>query len=104
MDRHERVERILGRWCAGERLVRRPMAADWERDYAVAIAVALAALQGYRTAEALLAADEAHALDEAWLGRVCRLPSGRLLNVDLVHQAAYWRRLQELLAEQAGNA
>jgi hypothetical protein len=104
MDRHERVEHIVGRWCAGERLARQPMAADWQHDYAVAIAAVLAALQGYHTAEALLAADEAHALDDVWLGRVCLLPSGRLLNVDIVTHAASWRRLQQLLAEPTGNA
>lgn len=97
MDRHEQIEWAIGRWRTGNRRVQRPLPADWQHDYATAIEVALALLQRYRTTDELVAAYVTKALGEAWLIRLCALPSGRWLNSEIVQDAAYWQRLQELL-------
>jgi hypothetical protein len=76
---------------------------DWQHDYAVAIAVAVAPLRRYHTTDGLAAAYVGKVLDPTWLRRLCTLPSGRLLDSDIVRDAAFWRRLQELLGEQRGR-
>jgi hypothetical protein len=35
-----------------------------------------------------------------WARQQCTLPGGRLLSEPIVEDAAYWRRLQQLLAAQ----
>ncbi len=101
--RHEQHEQAVALWRTGERLARRRWAPEWPRDYEAAIVAAVAVLQRYRTMDQLVAAYFDDAGDN-WVEPLCRLPSGRVLSYGVVEDAAYWRRLQQLIGEQAGTA
>ncbi|MGI8915749.1 MAG: hypothetical protein ACR2JY_18525 [Chloroflexota bacterium] len=99
---HPRHENAVSLWRAGEKLAHRRQADDWQRDYDAAIAAAVVMLHRYHTLDALITAYFDDAVDDA-LEPLCRLPSGRVLNFAIVEDAAYWRRLQQLVGEQAGR-
>jgi hypothetical protein len=87
---------------AGETIARQRRAPGWERDDDAAIAVAVAALQRHRTMDELVAASFDGAGDD-WVGTLCRLPGGRVLNVGVVEDAASWRRPRELPGARPGR-
>jgi hypothetical protein len=89
----------MSRWRAGEWAARRIASPDWRHDYEVAIDAMLATLQGCAGMADLLESDR-HDRHATWARQLCTLPGGRLLSEPIVEDAAYWRRLQQLLAAQ----
>ena len=98
---HGDREHALDLWRNGERLLRRKLSPGWVTDYERAVALILDDLQRYTTLAALVQAyfDDAPASAEAArLAAACHTQSGRMLNVGIVEDAAYWRRAQQLIA------
>lgn len=98
-----RLADALDLWRAGERHVtRRLLTADWREDDQAAVQAALLHLQRYATmAELLVAYFDLG--DDAWLDALCRPPSGRILNVGDVEDAAYWRRARQIIGAAAAG-
>lgn len=94
---HEQHENAVSLWRGGEKLAQQRRSADWQRDYDAAIAAAVTALHRYHTMDELITAYFDDAVDNA-VEPLCRLSSGRVLNFGIVEDAAYWRRLQQLLS------
>ncbi|MGI8551906.1 MAG: hypothetical protein ACR2PL_14140 [Dehalococcoidia bacterium] len=100
LDRHRTAD-ALDLWRAGERNVtRRTLSSDWRADYQAAVDAALAHLQRYSTLVELVSS-YFDLDDDAWLDTLCHRPSGRILNFGDVEDAAYWRRMQELITTSA---
>ncbi len=101
---HSSTADALDLWRAGERnITRRMLTADWRDDYEDAVKAAVAHLQRYRTMAELVSMY--FDLDgDDWLDALCRQPSGRIVNVGDVEDAAYWRRAQQLIAAAAGGS
>ena len=99
-----RTADALDLWRAGERNVtRRALDSDWRADYQAAVKAAVAHLQRYTTMAELVTTY--FDLDEdAWLDALCRRPSGRILHVADVEDAAYWRRAQQLITAAADGS
>ncbi len=98
---HGDREHALDLWRGGERLLRRKLTPGWVTDYERAVALTLDDLQRYVTLAALVQAyfDDSPASDtDAWLAAACHTQSGRVLNVGIVEDAAYWPRAQQLIA------
>lgn len=93
----------LRQWREGERAARGVTAPDWARDYAAVIATVLATLRRYETMDDLLRG-YFRERDHHWLHRVCELADGRVLSKSVVEDAAFWRRLQQLLARPGEDA
>ena len=85
-------------WRTGEHMARQQRTADWQRDYDGAITAAVVVLGKYHTIGDLLAAYFNELIDDDWVEALCRLPSGRVLHCSIVEDAAYWRRLKQLLS------
>ena len=105
MATRDEIEHVLRVWRAGERLAHRTPSLAWRLDYERAIETVLGHLQRYATMADLVAAyfgdvpGKASRLDAA-----CHTRSGRLLNVGIVEDAAFWRRVRQLVARrQAGQ-
>ena len=97
------VADALALWRIGERNVTRPaLEPEWRADYEAAVTAALGYLQRFGTMPELVAAYFALD-DDGWLDALCRPPSGRILNVGDVEDAAYWRRAQQLIAAAGGS-
>lgn len=82
---------------------RRLLSSSWADDYQAAVTAALTNLQRYTTiAESVAAYFD---LDgDGWLNAHCRPPSGHVINLGDVEDAAYWRRAQQLIAAAAGDS
>jgi hypothetical protein len=96
MDVHEHVADALDLWRDGERLARRRTSPAWRTDYERAIAAALAKLQRCTTMAGLM---------DAYFDKLdvpLRADSGRVLNVGIVEDAAFWRRARQLIAGSGG--
>ncbi|MGI8913960.1 MAG: hypothetical protein ACR2JY_09330 [Chloroflexota bacterium] len=79
----------------------RELSPGWVADYERAVTLTLDDLQRHTTLDELVQAyfDDAPIADkDAWLAAVCHTRSGRVLNVGIVEDAAYWRRAQQLIA------
>lgn len=100
MPPRQQIEHALGRWRAGVHRTQRLIDADRQHADAVTIEVAVAYLGRSHTIADLVTAYGDHQ-DDAWLGRLCRLPGGHILNDGIVRDAAYWHRAQQLIAAAA---
>jgi len=99
-----RTADALDLWRAGERHVTRwTLAKAWRADYQDAVDAALAHLQRYTTMAALVSS-YFYLDDDGWLEALCRRPSGRILNFGNVEDAAYWRRVQQLITAAVDNS
>ena len=87
-------------WRAGEKMARQQRTSDWQSDYDAAIASAVVVLGRYHTMDSLIAAYFDDTVDDDWVESLCRLRSGRVLSFSIVEDAAYWRRLKQLLSAQ----
>jgi hypothetical protein len=94
---YEQHEHAVRAWRAGEKRSHQRRSADWQRDDDAAAAVAV--LHRYHPMHDLSSASFDAAVDDSIEPR-CRLPNGRLLNFGIVEDAAYWRRLQQLLGAE----
>jgi hypothetical protein len=93
-----RAADALDLWRAGERNVtRRTLTADWRAEYEDAVNAAVAHLHRCTTMVELVT-NYFDREDDAWLEALCRPPSGRILNVGDVEDAAYWRRARQLIS------
>lgn len=99
---HEEHEQAVRAWRAGENRSHQRRSPDWQRDYDAAIAAAVSVLHRYHTMNDLISAYFDDAVDDS-IEPLCRLPNGRVLNFSIVEDAAYWRRLQQLLGAQPGS-
>ncbi len=103
LDRNRTAD-ALDLWRGGERNVsRRTLTSDWRADYQDAVHAAVAHLQQYTTMAEMITAYFDLDDDDAWLDALCRRPSGRILNFGDVVDAAYWRRVQQLITAVAGG-
>ncbi len=99
-----RLADALDLWRAGERNVTRwTLTKAWRADYQDAVDAALAHLQRYSTMVELVTA-YFDLDDDTWLDALCRRPSGRVLNFGNVEDAAYWRRVQQLITAAVGGS
>lgn len=102
MADHEEIAHAMGRWREGERLLSRHTSLGWVAAYQQAVGRGLAHLQRYTTMAELVATyfeDAANGEKERWLAVACTTKSGRVLNVGIVEDAAFWRRAQQLARE-----
>ncbi len=98
---HGDLEHAIDLWRSGEHLLRRKLTPGWVTEYERAVALTLDDLQRYVTLAALVQAyfDDSPTSDtDAWLAAACHTQSGRVLNLGIVEDAAYWRRAQQLIA------
>ena len=99
---YEQHENAVRSWRAREKRSHQRRSADWQREYDAAIAAAVTVLHRYHTMNELIKAYFDDAVDD-FIEPLCRLPNGRVLNFGIVEDAAYWRRLQQLLGAQPGS-
>src|SRR5262249_45860674 len=102
---HEAIEYAMGFCRDGWKQAGNPvMSLDWRVEYCGAVAAVLPTLQQYTTMPELVAAyfpppPAVHTAVE----HVLYPASGHILNFDIVEDAAYWRRLQQLQAADEGT-
>ncbi len=105
----ELIEQALGLWRdATHQVEQHSWQPGWQEDYAQAITAGLTFLTRYTTMPELVRsyfddvtnADGSNPFEQA----VHALPSRRILNYGLVEDASYFRRAQQLIAEQTGTA
>lgn len=104
MSSRRQIEYALDRWCVGDQLARGRMADDLRREYDVVVAAAGTFLGRCDRLDGLVAAYFGDDPADCWPDEWCRRPGGHVLEADVVKDAAYWRRYQELLAPSEGAA
>ena len=101
MTDHDQLDQALVVWQMGERFVQWQSSPGSREDYERAVAIGLARLQACTTIDELLA----HYAARRWAGgtddwweSACRAAAhGHRLNAGIVEDAAYWRRVLQLL-------
>lgn len=96
MASRRRLEYALDRWCVGEHLAHGRMAADLQQEYEAVVTAAVAYLGRCRSVDDLVEAYFGDDPADQWPEEWCRRSGGPVLEPDVVQDAAYWRRYQEL--------
>ena len=100
----ERVVNAMCMWRSGERELRQPQHAPYAAHYERAISLTLQAMQHLTTMDSLLAAYfDGRRESLLCVERACRsVRSRRPISRILVREAAFWRRLRQVVAAHLG--